>query len=134
MRIRIEKYNWTKDCYRPAVDWFYCKRMWTFSMYKYGVVIDLTHEFGNGVDYEGRFPRLARFLYNVRKHDRHRHELQVMPKIADIEEMINLEIEKYDNIKIGALMAKDKEAATSALSKKEAMLEFKIKFEKLRGA
>lgn len=56
-------------------------------------------------------------------------ETLVMLKIADIiKEVINLEIEKYDNIKMGNYLAKDKEAAIITLNKKEAMLEFKIKF------
>ncbi len=65
---------------------------------------------------------------NVRKHDRHRHELRVMPKIADIEEFINITIEKYDNIKTGACFAKDLEKAKEASNKKEALIEFKKEF------
>jgi hypothetical protein len=38
--IYFSKYNWTKDCYKPSFQRFYNGKMWSFSIYKYGVTFD----------------------------------------------------------------------------------------------
>ena len=40
MRINFNKYNWTKDCYKPSCNRFYGWKIINFSFYKYGVTFD----------------------------------------------------------------------------------------------
>lgn len=39
-KIYFSKYNWTSDCYKPSFRKSWNGKIWTFSVYKYGVTID----------------------------------------------------------------------------------------------
>lgn len=41
MKIRIDKMNWSKSCYKPHFDTrYFSGKMWIFSIYKYSITFD----------------------------------------------------------------------------------------------
>lgn len=60
-KITFSKYNWTSDCYRPSFKKYWSGKIWTFSIYKYGIELD----FRGGFKLTDLLTKREKFRFNL---------------------------------------------------------------------